>query len=70
MPNLKRKEQLNKQRNKTNKWSSSINQKEKRDKLICQVTTSTAVVEFFGRIRDSAIIENMRASISGGLYIW
>ena len=29
-----------------------------------KVITGSAVVNFFGRIRDSAIIENMRAFIS------
>ena len=39
-------------------------QKKKRDKKIYKVTTDSAVVEFLGRIKDSAIIENMRAFIS------
>ena len=56
------------QTNKTNKWSSSNNQKKKkrkkRDKKIYKVITGSAVVDFFGQIRDSAMIGNMRAFIS------
>ena len=38
--------------------------KKKRDKKIYKVITGSAVVDFFGWIRDSAIIGNMRAFIS------
>ena len=38
--------------------------RKKRDKKIYKVITGTAVVDFFGRIRDSAIIGNMRTLIS------
>ena len=62
---------VHKQINKTNKWSSSNSQKKKkkekrkkRDKKIYKVITSSAVVDFFGQIRDSAMIGNMRAFIS------
>ena len=57
----------------TNKWSSNNSKKKKkkrkkkrkrRDKKICKVITGTAGVDFFGQIRDSAIIGNMRAFIS------
>ena len=36
----------------------------KRDKKIYKVIIGSAVVDFFGQIRDSAIIGNMRAFIS------
>ena len=36
----------------------------KREKKIRKVITGSAAVDFFGRIRDSAITENMRAFIS------
>ena len=38
--------------------------KKKRDKKIYKVITGSAVVDFFGRIRDSTIVGNMRSFIS------
>ena len=36
----------------------------KRQENVWRLITGTAVVDFIGRIRDSAILENMRAFIS------
>ena len=50
---------MTKQTNETAKTA-----KKERDNKIYKVITGSAVLDFFGRIRDSAIIENMRAFIS------
>ena len=57
----------NKQTNKTNKkqqQQQKKKKKKKKDQKIHKVITGSAVVDFFGHIRDSAVIGNMRTFIS------
>ena len=58
--------QTNKQEKQTKKAATTAKNKKikKRDKELYKVITGSAVVDFFGPIRDSAIIGNMRAFFS------
>ena len=57
-------EQTNKQKQ-TNEATTTKKEQKERDKKKYIVITGSAVVDFFEHIRDSAVIENMRASVSG-----